>query len=163
MRIVNCENIVHCAILVERGILRKAKRHSRSETGKGKRVERLTVALQDGQTAQLRKLAGGERKVGRLLDNVIQWLWLHRETLSDCQDIASFVPVRAQALSEALAAQEMLNERMPELEERLSEALTAQETLNERVPGLEARLEELEKIVERTAERFTMGGAKQPE
>ncbi len=118
-------------------------------------MERLTVALQDGQTAQLRKLANGERKVGRLLDNVIQWLWLHRETLSDCQDIASFVPVRAQALSVALDAQEALNERMP---------------------GLEARLEELEKIVERTVERFTskgltedavdkilMGGAKQPE
>lgn len=112
-------------------------------------MERLTVALQDGQTAQLRKLANGERKVGRLLDNVIQWLWLHRETLSDCQDIASFVPVRAQALSEALAAQEMLDERVPELEAKTKE--------------LNGKFEELEKIVERTAERFTMGGAKQPE
>lgn len=127
-------------------------------------MERLTVALQDGQTAQLRKLAGGERKVGRLLDNVIQWLWLHRETLSDCQDIASFVPVRAQALSEALAAQEMLDERVPELEAKTKE--------------LNGKFEELEKIIERTTERFTsmglteevidkilktMGGAKQPE
>ena len=43
--------------------------------------ERLTVSLEDGIPDKLRTLAGGERKVGAYLSDVVAWLWEYRESL----------------------------------------------------------------------------------
>lgn len=43
--------------------------------------ERLTVSLEDGIPDKLRTLAGGERKVGAYLSDVVAWLWANREKL----------------------------------------------------------------------------------
>jgi hypothetical protein len=41
--------------------------------------ERFGVAVEEGTTAKLRQLAGGERKIGSYLTAVVDWLWLNRE------------------------------------------------------------------------------------
>ena len=43
--------------------------------------ERLTASLEDGTLERLRTLAGGERKVGAYLSDVVAWLWDYREAL----------------------------------------------------------------------------------
>ena len=43
---------------------------------------------------QLRTLAGGDRKIGRYLSGVVDWLWHHREQLQG-QDMHLFAPVLA--------------------------------------------------------------------
>lgn len=43
--------------------------------------ERLTASLEDGTLEKLRTLAGGERKVGAYLSDVVAWLWEYREAL----------------------------------------------------------------------------------
>lgn len=43
--------------------------------------ERLTTQLEDGSIDKLREMAGGERKVGAFLSDVVAWLWEHKETL----------------------------------------------------------------------------------
>ena len=44
--------------------------------------ERLTASLEDGTLEKLRELAGGERKVGAYLSQLVAWLlWPHREDL----------------------------------------------------------------------------------
>ncbi len=43
--------------------------------------ERLTASLEDGTLERLRTLAGGERKVGAYLSDVVAWLWGYREAL----------------------------------------------------------------------------------
>lgn len=38
-------------------------------------MARLTVSVNDETVERLRTLAGGERKIGAMLDNVATWLW----------------------------------------------------------------------------------------
>ena len=44
-------------------------------------MERLTTQLEDGSIERLRELAGGQRKVGAYLSQVVAWLWAHKEQL----------------------------------------------------------------------------------
>lgn len=44
--------------------------------------ERLTTQLEDGTIEKLRELAGGERKVGAFLTEVITWLYMYRDRLA---------------------------------------------------------------------------------
>ena len=48
-------------------------------------AERLTASLEDGTLEKLRELAGGERKVGAYLSQLVALLWPHREELKDFQ------------------------------------------------------------------------------
>lgn len=74
--------------------------------------ERLTASLEDGTLEKLRTLAGGERKVGAYLSDVVAWLWYHREQLQT-QPLQSFAPV--------------LEERIPRVTMSAEELTQAQE------------------------------------
>lgn len=52
--------------------------------------ERLTVQLGDGSVEKLRELAGGERKVGAFLTDVVSWLHLYKDVLQT-RPIAEFL------------------------------------------------------------------------
>ena len=54
--------------------------------------DRLNTVLEDGRLEQLRIMAGGQRKVGAYLSDVIAWLWYHREQLQTAP-LSDFAPI----------------------------------------------------------------------
>ena len=46
-------------------------------------MARLTTSVTDETVERLRELAGGERKVGSYLDEVVTWLWTQRRVLEE--------------------------------------------------------------------------------
>ena len=90
--------------------------------------DRLTVQLEDGRGAQLRTLAGGERKVGAYLSDVIDWLWFNRDTLAGA-DIMQFAP--------------MTPERQQEVEQRMEQHAQSLAQLGARQSAIEAQLAQL--------------------
>lgn len=65
--------------------------------------ERLTVALEDGTLDKLRTLAGGERKVGAYLSQLVAWLWEHKEDI-DAVGVAGCVILRRDKIGYLLGA-----------------------------------------------------------
>ena len=102
--------------------------------------DRLTVQLEDGRGAQLRTLAGGERKVGRFLSDAIRFLATYSEVISEneFQDLCILPRISTGDLPQ-VALQEIdanYDTWMKELEARLQEA-------EQRATNSEQRIDEV--------------------
>lgn len=93
--------------------------------------ERLTAALEDGTLDKLRTLAGGERKVGAYLSQIVAWLWPYREDL-DAVGLSGCVLQRAETEGAMLATLE-----------KTRAALDATRAIDARLDALEASFREL--------------------
>ena len=109
--------------------------------------DRLTVQLEDGRGAQLRTLAGGERKVGRFLSDVILFLATYSEVISEneFQDLCILPRISTGSLPQ-VALQEIdanYDTWRKELEARLQEAeqraTDSEQRIDEVVNWLRAR------------------------
>jgi hypothetical protein len=76
-------------------------------------MARLTVRVNDETVERLRTLAGGERKIGAMLDDVTTWLW------SSYQDAGAAITV-----AELLGAATGLPQRIEDTEERITQVHT---------------------------------------
>ena len=113
-------------------------------------AERLTVSLEDGTTENLRTMAGGERKVGVYLSNVVAWLWSYRDTLSGAP-LTDFAPV--------------LHEWIPRIvmtPEEQQEALEANKSIRAQLDAIDEysqRLEEKLNLLEAKIDATSHAGA----
>ena len=123
--------------------------------------ERLTASLEDGTLEKLRTLAGGERKVGAYLSDVVAWLWEYREALQ-ARPLSGMALVHSEwimtpeeqqlALTQRdriAAALEDLQRRMSELEAQAKDVAAEQER---RLSEQERRLSEAEEQERRLSE-----------
>lgn len=81
--------------------------------------ERLTVSLEDGTLEQLRTLAGGQRKVGAYLSQLVAWLWDSKEDL-DAVGLSGCVILRRDKVGDLLGADaKTLAQQIEETQARL--------------------------------------------
>ena len=120
--------------------------------------ERLTVSLEDGIPDKLRTLAGGQRKVGAYLSDVISWLWYHREQLQTAP-LSDFAPV----LQEWIPRIVMSPEEQQQALERKAHIDTELESVEQRLQELMTRLQALEVNVEDTAKVIDAAKGQLPE
>lgn len=81
-------------------------------------MARLTVRVNDETVERLRTLAGGERKIGAMLDNVTAWLW------SSYQDAGGAITV-----AELLAGATGLPQRIEDTETQLTQVRSRTDAL----------------------------------
>ena len=107
-------------------------------------AERLTVSLEDGIPDKLRTLAGGERKVGAYLSDVVAWLWEQREVLDSADGFKDLFVARRLELDDL--PQTALREIQEHFEAKTAEteALVAQ--IEPLIAKLQARVEALEAV-----------------
>ena len=101
--------------------------------------ERLTASLEDGTLEKLRTLAGGERKVGAYLSDVVAWLWEYREALQ-ARPLSGMALVYSEWIMTPEEQQQEL-ERRAQIDARL-------DGLWQQVTEQQARLAELQSRVE---------------
>ena len=98
-------------------------------------AERLTASLEDGTLEKLRTLAGGERKVGAYLSDVVAWLWQYREALQ-ARPLSGMALVHSEWIMTPEEQQQALERRarvdagLDSLERRLSEVQAMVEALS---------------------------------
>lgn len=105
-------------------------------------MERLTTGLDDGSIEKLRELAGGERRVGRFLSQVVTWLWHQKEQLEKTP-LSDYVLVRRDVWRRIEQSQAQLNTVTNDTERLRQELSEIQE--HQRV--YDGRLAELEKVL----------------
>ena len=123
--------------------------------------DRLTVQLEDGRGAQLRTLAGGERKVGRFLSDAIRFLATYSEVISEneFQDLCILPRISTGSLPQ-VALQEIdvnydvwrrelearalgAEQRAQEAEQRMEQQAQSLAQLETRQSAIEAQLAQL--------------------
>ena len=102
--------------------------------------ERMTVSLEDGTAERLRTLAGGERKVGAYLSDVVAWLWQYREALQ-ARPLSGMALVHSEWIMTPEEQQLALTQR-----DRIAAAL---EDLQRRMSELEAQAKDVAAVQER--------------
>lgn len=83
-------------------------------------MARLTVSVEDETVGRLRVLAGGERKVGGLIDEVTTWLWAQRTAL-DAHSLSEYSLGTDEELAEADRQYATDMERADRLEAEIEE------------------------------------------
>ena len=102
--------------------------------------DRLTVQLEDGRGAQLRTLAGGERKVGAYLSDVINWLWFNRDTLAGA-DIAQFSPMTPERQAQVEKALDNAQQKYDSAQQALDSAKQALSTVEQAAQEMQRQME----------------------
>lgn len=115
--------------------------------------ERLTVSLEDGIPEKLRELAGGQRKVGAYLSDVVSWLWRHKEILASEDGFRDLFVARRLELDDlpqtALREiQENFEARTAETAALVAQAQTLMAEFQTRLEALEASSPEAAKMAE---------------
>ena len=118
--------------------------------------ERLTASLEDGTLEKLRELAGGERKVGVYLSQLVAWLlWPHKEELDAAGPVGCVIlrkdklknipDAEAQAMWRATQQLQAESDRlMAELETVKAEARQQAQALRDVYARLMVRVVQLE-------------------
>ena len=103
-------------------------------------AERLTASLEDGTLEKLRTLAGGERKVGAYLSQVVtHLLWPHRDTIDDVGLPESTILPRSVAQKMLGADPQTIKDMLSETQAELSKAQAEFVELDARLKALEAQ------------------------
>jgi len=73
--------------------------------------ERFGVAVEEGTVEKLRTLAGGERKVGAYLSDIVSWLWQYKEALGT-RPLSDYAPVQREWLKSYSTDPEAIDEAL---------------------------------------------------
>lgn len=108
--------------------------------------ERLTASLEDGTLEKLRELAGGERKVGAYLSDVVRFLAAYEELVSTekFQDLCILPRIDSDKLPD-IALQEITDTFNETLEEWRKESEAREKAMRDAYAQLMLRLVQLEK------------------
>ena len=102
-------------------------------------AERLTVSLEDGIPDKLRTLAGGERKVGAYLSQLVAWLWEYREALEqEGAGIRDFVPVRMEWIPRVVMSPEEQHQKLEDYDSFRAEMGRLQQKYSELTAHIDA-------------------------
>lgn len=104
-------------------------------------TERITLALSPGTVERLRSLAGGQRKVGAFLSDVVTWLWSYRDALSGAP-LQDFAPVLREWIPRIVVSPEEQNaakDNVDQLRSQLDELEERLRRLDENINTLESR------------------------
>jgi len=101
--------------------------------------ERLTASLEDGTLEKLRTLAGGERKVGAYLSQLVAWLWEYREALEqEGAGIRDFVPVRMEWIPRVVMSPEEQRQKLEDYDSFKTEMGRLQQKYSELTARIDA-------------------------
>ena len=102
-------------------------------------TERLNTALEDGTLDKLRTLAGGQRKVGAYLSDVVAWLWEYREALEqEGAGIRDFVPVRMEWIPRTAMSPEDQHQKLEDYDSFKAEMGRLQQKYSELTARIDA-------------------------
>lgn len=123
-------------------------------------MERLTASLEDGTLERLRTLAGGERKVGAYLSQVVAWLWDSKEDI-DAAGLSGCVIVPREKISRFLGTDpETAWQRIESAIQKLeAEAQQEARAMRDAYAQLMVRTAQLEKQLEAQQEHSSQNDA----
>ena len=125
--------------------------------------ERFGVAVEEGTVEKLRTLAGGERKVGAYLSDVVAWLWGYKEALQ-ARPLSSMALVHNEWIAATPEEQQEALEIEGELfwRRQFREQQQRLAQLEAQINQLGASVEALQVSVEDRVEVRDAAGAQQP-